>query len=131
MRATAADQEAALAVGISARKVYRVSWAAAGALGSLAGIMLASGAGSLGPGLGAFALVAFPAMIVGGLESPVGAVIGGLLIGLVQQLTSLIQPEYLPWLGSGFERVSPYVVMIVILLVRPYGLFGEPEVRRV
>jgi branched-chain amino acid transport system permease protein len=131
MRATAADQEAALAMGISARRVYQVSWAAAGALGALAGIMLASGAGSLGPGLGSIALVAFPAMILGGLQSPGGAVIGGLIIGLVQQLTALLQPEYFEWLGSGFERVSPYVVMVIILLVRPFGLYGEPEVRRV
>lgn len=131
MRATADDQEAALSVGIAARRVYRASWATAGALGALAGIMLASGAGSVGPGLGTVALVAFPAIIVGGLESPLGAVLGGLLIGLVQQLTALLQPEYAAWLGSGFERVSPYAVMVVILLVRPYGLFGEPEVRRV
>ncbi len=131
MRATAADQEAALAMGISARRVYQVSWAAAGALGALAGIMLASGAGSLGPGLGSIALVAFPAMILGGLQSPGGAVIGGFIIGLVQQLTALLRPEYFEWVGSGFERVSPYVVMVIILLVRPFGLYGEPEVRRV
>lgn len=131
MRATANDQEAALAMGISARRVYRVSWASAGALGALAGIMLASGAGSLGPGLGDIALVAFPAMILGGLESPGGAVIGGIIIGLVQQLTALLAPEYFDWIGSGFERVSPYVVMILILMVRPYGLWGQPEVRRV
>lgn len=130
MRATADDQETALGVGISARRVYRAAWAIAGALGALAGVMLASGAGSLGPGLGSFALVAFPAMILGGLESPGGAVVGGLVIGLVQQLTALLQPEYAEWLGSGFERVAPYVVMIAILLVRPYGLFGEEEVRR-
>jgi branched-chain amino acid transport system permease protein len=131
MRATADDQEAALAVGIEARTVYRVSWAIAGALGALAGIMLASGAGAVGPGLGTVALVAFPAMILGGLESPGGAVLGGLVIGLVQQLTALLQPEYAPWLGMGFERVAPFGVMVLILLVRPYGLFGEPEVRRI
>jgi branched-chain amino acid transport system permease protein len=130
MRATAVDQEAALAQGISAGRVYRASWAIAGAIGALAGVMLASGAGSVGPGLGLIALVAFPAMILGGLESPLGAVIGGLVIGLVQQLTALLQPEYFEWIGPSFERVSPYAVMIVILLVRPYGLFGTKEVRR-
>ncbi|WP_067436965.1 branched-chain amino acid ABC transporter permease [Nocardioides jensenii] len=131
MRATADDQEAALAVGIDARTVHRVSWAVAGALGALAGIMLASGAGSVGPGLGLIALVAFPAMILGGLESPLGAVVGGLVIGMAQQLTALLQPEFAPWLGSGFERVAPYAIMVAILLVRPYGLFGEREVRRI
>lgn len=131
MRATADDQEAAQAVGISARSVYRTSWALAGGLGALAGAMLASGIGSVGPGLGVVALVAFPAMILGGLESPLGAVVGGLVIGLAQQLTALLQPEYATFLGSGFERVAPYVIMVLILLVRPYGLFGEREVRRV
>jgi branched-chain amino acid transport system permease protein len=70
-------------------------------------------------------------MILGGLDSPLGAVVGGVIIGLVQQLTSLYGPEYLEWFGSGFELVSPYLVMILILLVRPYGLFGTKEVRRV
>ena len=131
MRATAADQEAALAQGISARRVYRVSWGTAGALGAVAGIMLASGTGSVNPNLGAVALVAFPAMILGGLESPGGAVIGGLIIGLVQQITALVQPEWFEWIGNGFHLVSPYVVMVLILLVRPSGLFGQAEVRRV
>lgn len=131
MRATADDQEAAMAVGVSSGRVATVAWATAGALGALAGVMLASGSGAVGPGLGAVALVAFPAMILGGLESPAGAVVGGTVIGMVQQLTALLQPEYAAFLGAGFERVAPFAVMVVLLLVRPYGLFGEPEVRRV
>ena len=83
------------------------------------------------PALGLIALVAFPAMILGGLESPGGAVVGGLIIGLVQQLTALLAPEYFSWIGGGFEVVSPYFVMVIILLVRPTGLFGQKEVRRV
>lgn len=131
MRATALDQEAALAQGISARTVYRASWGIAGVVAALAGVMLASGGSALNPTIGLVALAAFPAMILGGLESPLGAVVGGLIIGLVQQLTALLQPEYAEWLGESFERVSPYLVMILILLVRPYGLFGTKEVRRV
>lgn len=131
MRATALDQEAALAQGISARTVFRVSWAIAGVVAALAGVMLSSGSSALNPTIGLLALAAFPAMILGGLESPLGAVVGGLIIGLVQQLTALLQPEYAEWLGASFERVSPYLVMILILLVRPYGLFGTKEVRRV
>ncbi|MET0728838.1 MAG: branched-chain amino acid ABC transporter permease [Acidimicrobiales bacterium] len=131
MRASALDQEAAMAQGIDPRRVYQVAWACAGAVGAVAGVMLASGSGSLNPALGLIALVAFPAMILGGLESPGGAVVGGLIIGLVQQLTALLAPEYFEWLGSGFETVSPYLVMVIILLVRPSGLFGEKEVRRV
>ena len=131
MRATALDQEAAMAQGISARRVYRASWAIAGLVAALAGAALASGNAALRPDVGLLALVAFPAMILGGLDSPVGAVIGGIIIGIVQQLTSLYGPEYLDWAGTSLELVSPYLVMIVILLVRPYGLFGTKEVRRV
>lgn len=130
MRATAIDPEAAMAQGIPARRVFRVSWAIAGAVGALAGAMLAAGAGQLSPATGALALVAFPAMILGGVDSPAGAVVGGLIIGLVQQFTALLAPEYFSWVGDSFERVSPYLVMIVILLIRPYGLFGTKEVRR-
>lgn len=131
MRATALDQEAAMAQGISPRVVFRTSWAIAGIVAALAGVMLASAPASLNPTIGLVALAAFPAMILGGLESPLGAVVGGMIIGLVQQFTALLQPEYAEWLGTSFERVSPYLVMILILLVRPYGLFGTKEVRRV
>jgi branched-chain amino acid transport system permease protein len=131
MRATAFDQEAALAQGISARKVFALSWAIAGALAALAGVMLASGPAAVTPTISLIALLAFPAMIVGGLDSPAGAVIGGLIIGVTQNLVAGYQDDVAPWLGDGFSRVAPYVVMIIILLVRPYGLFGTPEVRRV
>ena len=86
---------------------------------------------ALSPTIGAIALVAFPAMIVGGMDSPIGAVFGGLIIGLTQALTAGYQEDIAPWLGQNFGAVMPYVVMIVILLVRPYGLFGTAEVRRV
>lgn len=131
MRATAFDQEAALAQGISARRVFAVSWAIAGALAALAGVTLAAGPAALAPGIGTVALLAFPAMIVGGLDSPFGAVLGGIIIGITQALTAAYQDDIAPWLGDGFSTVMPFVVMVLILLVRPYGLFGTPEVRRV
>jgi branched-chain amino acid transport system permease protein len=131
MRATAFDQEAALAQGISARKVFALSWAIAGGLAAIAGVTLASGPAGLAPGIGAVALLAFPAMIVGGMDSPGGAVVGGVIIGLTQSLTAGYQDDIAPWLGDCFSTVMPFVVMVLILLVRPYGLFGTPEVRRV
>ena len=131
MRATAFDQEAALAQGISARTVFALSWAIAGTLAALAGVTLAAGSAGVQPAIGAIALLAFPAMIVGGLDSPLGAVLGGLIIGLTQALVAGYQDDVAPWLGDGFQSVAPFVVMILILLVRPYGLFGTPEVRRV
>jgi branched-chain amino acid transport system permease protein len=70
-------------------------------------------------------------MILGGLDSPGGAVVGGLVIGVTQTLTAGYQPDVAPWLGNTFHVVMPYVVMVLVLLIRPYGLFGTPEVRRV
>jgi branched-chain amino acid transport system permease protein len=131
MRATALDQEAALAQGISARRVFALSWAIAGGVAALAGVTAAAGAAALNPQVEFIALRAFPAMILGGLDSPGGAVAGGVIIGLTQVLTGGYQPEHAPWLGTGFSNVMPYLVMVVILLVRPYGLFGTREVRRV
>jgi branched-chain amino acid transport system permease protein len=71
-----------------------------------------------------------PVIILGGLDSLPGAVIGGLAIGVVQEITATYQNN-LPWLGENFSVVTPYVVMLAVLLVRPYGLFGTREVERV
>jgi branched-chain amino acid transport system permease protein len=131
MRATASDQEAALAQGISSGLVIGVSWAIAGAVAALAGVTLAGGGGGVSLNIELVALTAFPAIILGGLDSPGGAVIGGLVIGLAQSLTSGYQPEYAPWLGSGFDLALPYIIMVIVLMVRPYGFFGQREVRRV
>jgi len=130
MRAAAVDQEAALARGISVRRVFAWSWGIAGAVAALAGVSLGSGPASITPTLGLIALAAFPAMILGGLDSPLGAVIGGIVIGVTQTLTAGYQPEYAAFLGNNFYVVMPYVVMVVILLIRPYGLFGTREVHR-
>jgi branched-chain amino acid transport system permease protein len=130
MRASALDQEAALARGISVRRVFAWSWGIAGGVAALAGVSLGSGPAAVTPSLGLIALAAFPAMILGGLDSPKGAVIGGVVIGVTQTLTAGYQPEYAAFLGNNFYVVMPYVVMIAILLIRPYGLFGTKEVER-
>jgi len=135
MRATAADQEAALAQGISVRNVYTVSWAIAGVLAALAGVMLAVGAGPttvLQPNIAFYALLAFPAAIVGGLDSPIGAVVGGLIIGCAQQFGgAYVVAKWVPELGANFTTVLPFIIMLLILLIRPAGLFGRDDVRRV
>jgi branched-chain amino acid transport system permease protein len=130
MRAVALDQEASLAQGISVRTVVALSWGISGMVAALAGVSLASGAAGVAPTISFIALAAFPAMILGGLDSPVGAVVGGLIIGITQTLTAGYQPEHAPWLGDSFHVVMPYVVMILILMVRPQGLFGTREVDR-
>jgi branched-chain amino acid transport system permease protein len=134
MRATAIDQEAALAQGIDVRHIVALSWAIAGVVGVLAGTMLGSGAGpatGLGIGIGIISLKALPAIVLGGLDSPLGAVVGGLLIGIAEVLTAGYQDDVFPFLPAGFASVMPWVVMLVVLLVRPYVLFGTRDVRRV
>lgn len=130
MRATAVDLEAALAQGISARRVVSLSWAIAGLVAALAGVTLAGGGSGVRPDIELVALTAFPAIILGGLDSPGGAVVGGIVIGLAQSLTAGYQPQYASWLGQGFDLVMPYIVMVIVLMVRPYGLFGLRHVRR-
>jgi branched-chain amino acid transport system permease protein len=130
MRATAFDQEVALAQGISVGTVFALSWAIAGALAAVAGMFVGTGAG-VDQQTWIVALIALPAIILGGLDSVPGAVLGGLVIGVVQSLVGTYQGSYAPWLGQNFAVVAPYVVMLLVLLVRPYGLFGTREVERV
>lgn len=130
MRATAFDQEAALTQGISVGSVFAMSWAMAGGLAAIAGALLATSAG-VDQQLWIVALVALPAIILGGLDSLEGAVIGGLAVGVVQSLVGSYQRDYAPWLGDNFAVVSPYALMLLVLLARPYGLFGTAEVKRV
>lgn len=129
-RAAAFDQETALAQGISVSSVFALAWAIAGGLAAVAGTFVATGAG-IDQQLWIIALKALPAIILGGLDSLGGAVIGGLSIGVVESLVATYQLDYAPWLGDNFSVVSPYVVMLLVLLVKPYGLFGTREVERV
>lgn len=131
MRATSMDQEAALAQGIEVGRMFSLSWAIGGALAALAGVLLASGGSVVQANDALFALVALPALILGGVDSFKGAVIGGLIIGVISSITAALQPIHAPWLGPNFENVVPYLVMILVLLIRPYGLFGTKEVIRV
>jgi len=130
MRAAAFDQEAALTQGVSVGSVFALSWAMAGALAAIAGTLLATTAG-VDRQIWIVALIALPAIILGGLDSLEGAVIGGLAVGVVQALVGSYQRDLAPWLGDNFAVVSPYVLMLLVLLAKPYGIFGTPEVRRV
>jgi branched-chain amino acid transport system permease protein len=137
MKATAFDQEAAIAQGISPSVIFGASWAISAALAALAGTLLASGAGSsspqVSPSLAAIAFLGFPAIVLGGVDSPEGAVLGGLIIGIVWNLFATYDTEVHDTLhlGHDFYQVAPFVLMIIVLLVRPAGLFGTKEVRRV
>ncbi|MFB4264896.1 branched-chain amino acid ABC transporter permease [Nonomuraea sp. GTA35] len=130
MRAAAFDQEIALAQGVSVGAVFALSWGLAGFLAAIAGMFVGTGQG-IEQMTWVIALKALPAIIVGGLDSLGGAVAGGLVVGVVESLFQSYQGEFAPWLGQNFAVVSPYVVMLLVLLVRPYGLFGTREVERV
>ncbi len=130
MRATAVDQETSLALGIPVGKVFAATWFVAGTFAALAGIFLAVREPQVDITLGFIALRAFPAVIVGGLESPVGAVIAGILLGLLEVLTAGYLNSALGVWGKNFHLVLPYLVMIGVLVVRPYGLFGQKRVER-
>jgi branched-chain amino acid transport system permease protein len=129
MRAAADDQEAALAQGVSVGSVFAMSWAIAGALAAVGGTFAAAG-GSFDGTLWLTALVALPVIILGGLDSLPGAVVGGLAVGVAQELVATYQNNA-PWLGGNVSVITPYVLMLLVLLVRPYGLFGTREVERV
>jgi branched-chain amino acid transport system permease protein len=131
MRASAEDGEAAALMGIRQGRVSALAWIVAGVLAAVAALFLV---GAPTPGVSAaaytVALRAFPAAILGGLDSTGGALVGGLLIGITEALAAGYQDQ-LSFLGRGFGEVAPYVVMIVVLLVRPSGLFGTKELTRV
>jgi branched-chain amino acid transport system permease protein len=131
MRATALDQEAAAATGINIHTVYALAWGIAAAIAVIGGVFLAiSSQATFDAGLGNIALLAFPAIILGGLDSIPGAVVGGIIIGLAEELTAGYEGN-LGFLGNGFYVIAPFILMIIILLVRPYGLFGTRKVERV
>jgi branched-chain amino acid transport system permease protein len=129
MRAVAEDQEAALAQGVSVGAVFALAWAMAGGLAAVAGSFAAAGR-SVDSLFWLVALTALPVIILGGLDSLPGAVVAGLAIGVVQALAAAY-PSYLSWLGNNASLIVPWLVMLLVLMVRPYGLFGTPEVERV
>jgi branched-chain amino acid transport system permease protein len=131
MRAAAEDGEAAALMGIRLGRVSAVAWVVGASLAAIAGIFLV-GAPTPGvtPAVGATALRAFPAAILGGLDSTGGALVGGLIVGVTETLASGYQDQ-LAFLGRGFGAVLPYIVMFAVLLVRPSGLFGTRELTRV
>jgi branched-chain amino acid transport system permease protein len=134
MRATAFDQEAAMLQGVKVGRVFATAWGIAAALATFAGIfaaMFPRGSGNLEPGTAFFALRAFPAVILGGLDSTKGAIVGGFVIGIAEIGAAVYLQPFSDTLGNGFQTVVPYLVMLIGLLVRPYGLYGTPEVRRV
>ena len=126
MRATSADHELARSVGINVPRIFGLSWGIAGVIATLGGVLLATLTG-VSLSLGIVALVAFPAILLGGLQSFSGAIVGGLLVGLAQ---ALVQASSVQTVRSSSE-IAPYLLLLVVLLIRPEGLFGEKRIERV
>jgi branched-chain amino acid transport system permease protein len=126
MRATSEDHELARSVGINVPRVFGLSWGIAGIIATVGGVLLATLTG-VNLSLSVVALVAFPAILLGGLESFAGAIVGGLLVGLTQ---ALVQASSVQTVRSTSE-IAPYILLLVVLLIRPEGLFGEKRIERV
>ena len=127
LRALADDQQAAMAVGIDIQRYFSITWTMVGALSVCAGVLWAQVAGG-GFGMVLVGLKVFPIIIIGGLDSIPGTIAGGVAVGTLESLAA----GYLdPVLGGGFSNIASYLVLIAVLFVRPYGMFGRPAIERV
>ena len=127
MRAVADNQQVAQAMGINVERYFALAWAMAGIVSALGGVVWGSMLG-VDVQLALVGLKVFPVVILGGLDSIGGALIGGLIIGIVESLAA----GYLdPYVGGGTKDFAPYVLMILVLMVRPYGMFGRRQIERV
>jgi branched-chain amino acid transport system permease protein len=124
MRSVADNQSAALSLGVHVRRVFALSWAIASLVAAMSGIVLGIINGINVHELSSIGLKVFPVVILGGLDSISGAIVGGVIIGLLETFTG-------GYISSSLREVIPYIVLIFILLVRPYGLFGLVEIERV
>jgi branched-chain amino acid transport system permease protein len=127
MRAVADSQQVAMAMGINVRRYFALAWAMAGMVSALGGVVWGAMLG-VDNQLAVVGLKVFPVVILGGLDSVVGAVVGGIIVGVVENLAA----GYLdPYVGGGTKDFAPYVLMIVALMIRPYGIFGRRLIERV
>ncbi|MFP4307858.1 MAG: branched-chain amino acid ABC transporter permease [Desulfococcaceae bacterium] len=129
MRAVSDDQFAAMSIGISVPRVFGLAWALAGLSAAAAGGIIGNITGLNFDTLHAFGIIVFPVVILGGLDSINGAVVAGIIMGLIQQFAG----GYLDgnWGLNGTGEVLPYVILLIILLFKPHGLFGVHEIERV
>lgn len=128
MRATAFDQQAAASMGIGIKNIFALSWCIAAMVSSIGGIILGNING-INAQLGHLGLKVFPAVILGGLDSLLGAALGGLVIGVLENVCDGAAKEFLG-LG-GFKDVAAFIFLVLILMIKPYGLFGAREIERV
>ncbi len=126
MRATADDQQAAMSMGISIKKIFAMAWCIAAIVAAVGGILIGNING-INVSLSFYGLKVFPVVILGGLDSIGGAILGGLIIGVLENLCGGYLDPYL----SGIKDVAPFVILIIILMIKPYGFFGTEEIEKV
>lgn len=128
MRATASNQQVALSMGISVKKMFALSWSISAIVSAVGGILLGTIRGGVDMSLGFMGLKVLPVVILGGLDSILGAIVGGLIIGVLENFSG----GYLdPLVGGGIKEIAPYIALILILMFKPYGLFGKKKIERV
>lgn len=123
MRATASDSTVSLLMGISVSRLYRAAWVISALLAGMAGLLFAM-IYHVGSDISHMGIRAFPATILGGLDSVLGSALGGLIIGVVENLAG-------GYIGSGYKEIAGFAVIVIVLMIRPYGLFGQKDVERV
>jgi branched-chain amino acid transport system permease protein len=128
MRATAFDQQVAQSLGVSVPRVFAMSWAISAVVSAVAGVVVGVVNG-VSSALSFYGIKVFPAVILGGLDSVVGAVLGGLIVGVLENLAQYVDSQWLNW--GNMYQVAPFYALILILLLKPYGLFGTKTIERV
>lgn len=128
MRATAFDQQVAQSLGISVRQVFAMSWAISAMVSAVAGVVVGVVNG-VSSALSTFGFKVFPAVILGGLDSIIGAVLGGLIIGVLENMAHFADDQWMKW--GNMMVVAPFYVLVIILMIKPYGLFGTKDIERV
>ena len=128
MRAVADDQIAAMSLGVSVEKIFAIAWAISAIVATIGGILLGNIFGGINPNLSHIGLKVFAVVILGGLDSIAGAIIGGIIIGICE---SVIGGMLEPIVGGGFKDVIPLIIMLFIMTFKPYGLFGTERIERV
>ncbi len=127
MRATAANQQAALSMGISVKRIFAISWSLAAITAAIGGIIIGNISG-ISIHLGHIGLKVLSVIILGGFDSIIGAIIGGLIVGVLENVAGIYLDSFV---GGGSKEVVPFVILVAILMIRPYGIFGKILIERV
>ncbi len=128
MRATAFNQQVAQSLGISVKSVFAMAWAISAMVSALAGVVVGMVNG-VSSALSFFGIKVFPVVILGGLDSIIGAILGGLIIGVLENGAEFVDSQYLNW--GNLYTIVPFYALIIILMIKPYGLFGTRQIERV